>query len=84
MIAQNSFGPSRLSLDMEKLTICGHGFGGTTSVVVASKDKRIKRVITFDPWLSPLHDDIVNRVISVPQPHCSVNSEMFSNNVPDN
>jgi len=48
-------------LDMEKLTIMGHGFGATTAVVVASKDKRIKNIITFDPWLAPLKEEIVDR-----------------------
>lgn len=69
---------------MEKLTIMGHGFGATTAVVVASKDKRIKNVITFDPWLAPLKEEIVDRKISVSQAHCSVNSELFHDNVQDN
>jgi hypothetical protein len=71
-------------LDMEKLTIMGHGFGATTAIVAASKDKRIKKVITFDPWLAPLKEEIIERQITVSQPHCSLNSELFQNNVPEN
>lgn len=69
---------------MEKLTIMGHGFGGTTCVLMASKDRRIKSVVTFDPWLPPLSEEIQSRAVTVTQPHCSINSEMFNGNVPDN
>ena len=67
---------------MDKLTIMGHGFGATTAVVAASKDKRIKNIITYDPWLQPLNDEIKDQTIIVAQPHCSINSELFHNNVP--
>lgn len=62
----------------------GHGFGGTTAIFAASKDKRIKKVVTFDPWLHPLKEEIENQSISVPQPHCSISSEMFTNNLEHN
>jgi pimeloyl-ACP methyl ester carboxylesterase len=45
---------------LSKLTIVGHGFGGTTAVTMASKDDRIKKVITFDPWLPPIKDEVEN------------------------
>lgn len=69
---------------MDNLTIMGHGFGATTAVVMASKDRRIKRVVTFDPWLAPINEEIKSKQIMVVQPHCSVNSEMFHDNVPEN
>jgi pimeloyl-ACP methyl ester carboxylesterase len=43
---------------LDNLTIIGHGLGGTTAVMAASKDKRVRRVITFDPWLTPLKEEI--------------------------
>ena len=46
---------------MENLTIMGHGFGATTAITAASKDRRIKKVITFDPWLAPIKDEILSK-----------------------
>jgi pimeloyl-ACP methyl ester carboxylesterase len=62
---------------MDNLTVMGHGFGATTVIMAASKDNRIKKVVTYDPWISPLKDEILSKVIMVHQPHCSINSELF-------
>ena len=69
---------------MDKLTIMGHGFGATTAIMAASKDNRIKKVITYDPWVSPLKEEILSKTIMVHQPHCSVNSEIFQVNAEGN
>lgn len=79
-----AFGNLGVTLDMAKLTIMGHGFGGTTAILMASKDKRIKNLVTFDPWLPPLSEEILSRAVTVSQPHCSINSELFNDNVPEN
>lgn len=50
---------------MDKLTVMGHGFGGTTAIVAASKDKRVRRVVSYDPWLAPLKDEILDKSIMV-------------------
>lgn len=55
----------------------GHGFGGTTAITCAAKDERIKKVVSYDPYLIPLKDEIKNKTILVRQPHCSINSEIF-------
>ena len=47
------------SLDLDQLTLMGHGFGATTAIFAASKDKRIKNVISYDPYLIPLRDEII-------------------------
>jgi hypothetical protein len=73
-----------VELNLDMLTIVGHGFGGTTAITVAAKDDRIKQVLTFDPWLPPIKEEIQNGDIRLQQFFCSVNSEMFLNNVPDN
>ena len=75
---------NQCEIDMDKLTIMGHGFGATTAVVTASKDNRVRFVVSFDPWLSPLKDEILSKSILVKQPHCSINSEMFHANVEGN
>ncbi len=69
---------------MENLTIVGHGFGGTTAVTMAAKDSRIKRLLTFDPWLPPIKEEIENGELRINQSFCAVSSEMFMNNVPEN
>lgn len=69
---------------MDKLTIMGHGFGATTAIMVASKDNRIRNVITYDPWIAPLKEEIMSKSIMIRQPHCSVNSELFQANVEGN
>ena len=61
-LAQSNLG---VNIDMGKLTIMGHGFGGTTAVLMASKDRRVKSLITFDPWLPPLSEEIESRAVSV-------------------
>lgn len=43
-------------LDMEQLTVMGHGFGATTAIFCANKDERVKNVISYDPYLIPLKD----------------------------
>ena len=62
----------------------GHGFGATTAIATASKDNRIRYVVSYDPWLAPLKEEILNKSIMVRQPHCSVNSEIFHANVERN
>lgn len=44
------FGPSA-QMDLERLIIGGHSFGGMTAIEVAANDERIKAVFSFDPWL---------------------------------
>lgn len=41
----------------------GHGLGATTAISTASKDERIKKLMTLDPWLTPIKDEVKNRVI---------------------
>ena len=43
---------------MENLTIMGHGFGATTAIHYAAKDERVKKIITLDPWLIPIKEEI--------------------------
>jgi hypothetical protein len=43
----------------------GHGFGATTAISFAAKDDRIKKIITFDPWLMPIHEEISSKAIRI-------------------
>ena len=42
------------SMDLnERLFLMGHSFGGA-SVLLASKDPRVKAILALDPWMFPL------------------------------
>ena len=45
---------SEAKLDLDKLVMSGHSFGGSTSINVANSDPRIKCMFTQDAWLRPL------------------------------
>lgn len=75
-ISKNSLG-DEVVLDMDHLTLMGHGFGATTAITMASKDDRIKKVVSYDAWLTPLKDEISDNQIRINKPHCSINSELF-------
>jgi pimeloyl-ACP methyl ester carboxylesterase len=69
-------------LDLEKLTVAGHSFGGGTAIRTAWNDKRVKCVLTHDPWLSPLRDEIFDprgfrKKFSDDQSLLILNSEAF-------
>jgi hypothetical protein len=42
------------------VTIAGHGFGATTAIIAASKESRIRKIISYDAYLMPLSDLIKN------------------------
>lgn len=50
-------------LDTYNLTLMGHGFGATTAIAFSAKDERVRKLITFDPWLMPIYDEIMNKSI---------------------
>jgi cephalosporin-C deacetylase-like acetyl esterase len=41
-------------LDMDKLIVSGHSFGGATAIKTGWEDNRVKCVLTMDPWLLPI------------------------------
>jgi len=45
-------------LDMDKLVMAGHSFGGSTTINVANSDPRVKCMFTQDAWLRPLINEI--------------------------
>ena len=50
--------PNTSHLDLNKLVISGHSFGGMTAIKLASQDKRIRACGTLDPWLFAYHNEI--------------------------
>ena len=45
-------------LDLEKLTVSGHSMGGATALRVGHSDRRVKCILTHDPWLLPVNKEI--------------------------
>jgi predicted dienelactone hydrolase len=41
-------------LDTSKIILAGHSFGGNTALRIGEQDKRIKTILTLDPWIYPL------------------------------
>lgn len=58
-------------MDISKLIIGGHSFGGLTALQIAEKDARVRAVFTFDPWIWSRNQDIItnNFKLSVPTIH---------------
>jgi predicted dienelactone hydrolase len=42
--------PDKVKLDLAKLTVHGHSFGGITALESAVKDQRIKCCVPMDAW----------------------------------
>lgn len=57
------------NLDMDRIGVFGHSFGGGTSLAVSILDERIKSCISLDGWYTPVHPEIYNRGLSKPFLH---------------
>ncbi|XP_071477357.1 platelet-activating factor acetylhydrolase-like [Diadema antillarum] len=60
-------------LDMEDMAVCGHSFGGATTLACLSRDRRFKCGVCFDAWMYPLDDSH----LTLTQPVLFVNTEKF-------
>ena len=47
-----------VKLDLAKLTIAGQSMGGATVLRVGDSDRRVKCILTHDPWITPIHKEI--------------------------
>ena len=47
-----------IKIDKDKLIMSGHSMGGGTAVRISKEDKRIKCLVTLDPWIFPQHKEI--------------------------
>ncbi|KAL0967648.1 hypothetical protein UPYG_G00254990 [Umbra pygmaea] len=62
------------SMDLCKITVMGHSFGGATVIEALCKEVKFKCGIALDSWMFPLDDEIYVRV---KQPIFFINSEKF-------
>lgn len=49
--------PANVQLDLSRLIINGHSFGGSTAVMACVQDARFKACITTDAYFFPLKDE---------------------------
>ena len=57
-----------VELELDKLVVGGHSFGGLTAMQVAKIDSRVKAVFTFDPWVFARNEDILGNNFYINQP----------------
>jgi len=61
-------------IDMDKVAVVGHSFGGGTAVCTLSKDDRFKVGVGLDSWVMPCEQGMFSKV---QKPILMVNSETF-------
>ena len=67
-----------VSLDLDKVVVGGHSFGGMTAIMVSHHDPRVKATFGFDPWLWVVVDKIREGDFSLEQPQMHVVTEHFN------
>lgn len=57
-----------IEYDLNRIVIVGHGFGGCTALLAASREpNRISHCVMLDPWLFVLHKEILDDKFCIPQ-----------------
>jgi len=53
-------------IDLEKLAIGGHSYGGSTAMVASHRDNRVKACFVLDGWVSPIPQNTIDEGINIP------------------
>ena len=53
-------------LDLNRIGVAGHSYGGGTSIMVSYFDPRIKATLVLDSWMNPLPQKIIENGIQQP------------------
>mmetsp|Transcript_13426 Transcript_13426/g.22024 ORF Transcript_13426/g.22024 Transcript_13426/m.22024 type:complete len:356 (-) Transcript_13426:326-1393(-) len=62
----SSDSPFKGKLDLSRLSIMGHSFGGITALEACRVDSRIRAVIAYDPWLYAASQELRKSGLNVP------------------
>ncbi|XP_029426957.1 platelet-activating factor acetylhydrolase 2, cytoplasmic isoform X1 [Rhinatrema bivittatum] len=75
-ILQTGFELSELknSVDLDKVAVMGHSFGGATALLTLIKDDLFKCAVALDAWMFPVRDDLYCKMR---KPVLFINTESF-------
>lgn len=54
------------SLDLTKISVGGHSYGGATAIYASTLDNRIVSCLALDGWFSPLPDEVISSGVQIP------------------
>ena len=54
------------SIDLERIGIFGHSYGGATGIIALDQDDRIDTAIALDGWILPIRPELVNKGLHKP------------------
>ena len=69
---------SEVHMDLNKLILGGHSFGGLTTIFTANTDTRVKCVFGFDAFLYPISEELDAGQINLSQPQMHIITEGFA------
>ena len=53
-------------IDLERVAVGGHSYGGSTATVASQRDDRIKACFVLDSWISPIPQETIDDGVHVP------------------
>ena len=53
-------------VDIDRVGVFGHSFGGSSSIVASFNDSRIDACLNLDGWIVPVESKIIHRGLSIP------------------
>ena len=53
-------------IDLEKVAVGGHSYGGSTATVASQRDGRVKACFVLDSWISPIPQETIDDGVHVP------------------